>query len=308
MRGLEGKPTRLLVGSELVDALASGDVFHADSWSRSQLRHTAYDLRIARDLCVVPQPTGDGGRIHARYPRGEPGPVSFDLLPGESAFVSTMERIHLPWSIAGAVGMKFSMAAQGLLVLTGSVVDPGFGLVRDGQGDWVPSVDERLHFVLANVGPDPIQITAGVSSIATIQFTAVPSVEAPKRAPVVSEGFTTLNQSFLADASTQPVLAYFRQVSDLRRDVDRLTTQNESYVRRAELAIQGVNTVVLFGIYLLAVTILGVVVATFVGAVGRLVESSDWWQRGLAIGFLSLAGGSLVMLTWKVSQVLRRTE
>lgn len=296
----------LLVGDQLSEALRRGEIFAMGTWDQRQLRHTAYDLRVARDLSIVPITSANGTRAHRRFLRGQPGPRAFDLLPGESAFVSTLERIHLAWSITGTVGTKFAMAAKGLLILTGSCIDPGFGMVLDESGAWQPSQDQRLHFVLANVGPEPIEVATETDAIATLQLYRVPLVETDKRRPVVSEGFSSIEQTYLADVSAPPVLAYFKQISDMRQDVDRLAHESEQNARRAEVAVQGVNTVVLFGIYLLAVTVLGLVFATFVGGAGKLLDSPNWWQRGIALGFLAGVLLILGILTSAIIGALRR--
>ena len=76
----------------------------------------------------------------------------------------------MEWDIAGNIGLKFSLAAQGLLVLTGMALDPGYGRQLDDNGVWIAMADQCLHFVLANVGPKPVVLTPGRERIAFLQL------------------------------------------------------------------------------------------------------------------------------------------
>lgn len=297
----------LIVGSDLRELISDGVVFRVDSSVATQVRHSAYDLRVARDLCIIPANSAVGERAHQRYMRGQYGPRSFELLPGESAFVSTRERVHIPWDISANVGSKFSMAAKGLLILTGSVVDPGFGMVPSSAGSWQKCDDQRLHFVIANVGPEPINVGAESDSVATIQFYSIAEVPHSARREVESVGFLSIEEAFFNDPIAAPVLAYFRQVTDLRRDVDAMAELSERNARRAESAVQGVNTVVLFGVYLLAVTIVGVLFATFTEGAAKLIDSRSWWVRGVAIGGLGTALLSIIAVTFAVVRAFSKS-
>lgn len=88
----EWQSGRMLLGAALAAALESGRIFRPDTVEPTSRRHSAYDLRAAHDLCIVPMHDGNGVRCHERYPRAAVGPGVINLLPGESAFVSSAER------------------------------------------------------------------------------------------------------------------------------------------------------------------------------------------------------------------------
>lgn len=292
----------LLSGSGLENALKANLIFAADTWSPRRLRAAAYDLTIARDLCVVPSTMAGGSREHRAWKRGESGPFAFTLLPGESAFVSTVERVQLDWSISGQVGPKFSMSARGLLVMTGLCIDPGFGLI-EADGYWIPAEDQRIHFVLANIGPDPIQIASGHDSIASVQFFVVEPVCPERRLEVPSRGLEYVEDTFF-QTNASPVLAYFRSITDLKQEVADLRRVVATSEKKVDVSLQGVNTVVLFGVYLLAVTILGVVFATTGDFASKLLLSASPVAMWTGVGF---CGGLLVLLaalTYRVVRVL----
>jgi dCTP deaminase len=119
------------------------------------LKGAAYDLRIADDGLVLP-----GGVVV----RPGEGPYRQPILlePGHTIFVSTLERLRLPSNIAGNISIKGQLADQGILALTGLIVDPTYS--RGGSGDG------RLHFRLANLGPRPVLLQPRVTKFASIQF------------------------------------------------------------------------------------------------------------------------------------------
>lgn len=133
------------------------------------MRGAAYDLRIASDYLILPS-----GK---RFWPDSPEPVdrayfaAFELKPGDVAFVSSVERLWMPWDLAGNIAPKFRLALTGLLVMGGMLVDPGYGRFRREGDEWVPREEgERLHFQLANVGSSNFKIVPEVTSVAAVQF------------------------------------------------------------------------------------------------------------------------------------------
>jgi hypothetical protein len=114
---------------------------------------------------IIPDADFPRGR---RYGRGSLRKEPVVLKPGDVAFVSTRERLCLPWDLAGFVGAKFTYARKGVLIMTGVSVDPGFGLELI-NGQWTAKNDERLHFVLANVGSNDVTLKPGDQPIATLR-------------------------------------------------------------------------------------------------------------------------------------------
>src|SRR6266849_2012023 len=158
----------ILSYEEIKIRLLNEEIFRPGSWDIENIRSTAYDLRMADDLLVVPDPpeflTG------RRYHRGDRRTKEVILCPGDVAFVSTVERLCMPWNLSGTLGPKFSLTARGILILTGIFVDPGSGLTCTADGIWVAKEDQRLHFFLANVGPEAVVFSPGKQIIAAIQF------------------------------------------------------------------------------------------------------------------------------------------
>jgi deoxycytidine triphosphate deaminase len=276
----------VLAHDEILDHLHRGELFQNSSWDAKNLRAAAYDLRIADDLMIVPDRGHPSGR---RYKRGDKRKQPVILRPGEVAFFSTAERICMPWNVSANIGIKFGYARRGILILTGLLVDPGFGMRRDGDS-WVAKQDERLHFLVANVGPNEIVLTPGKEKIASIQFLYV--LGNALRTEVISTA--DMDREFF-DANDVPKLglSFFEDMTNLR-------DQFVEFRKRFETVESGSKQIVMFGVYLLTATILVAAFVTLLSIVasddlaGKLKTISDIAPKTWK-GVASLVGGGLAV-------------
>jgi deoxycytidine triphosphate deaminase len=89
------------------------------------------------------------------------------LEPGDTAVFASRERFELPMRIAGNVTVKNTFAAKGLMLLSGMLIDPGYGK-GDAHGDGRPGCPLYLH--VANIGRERMVLIPGVHDIARVQF------------------------------------------------------------------------------------------------------------------------------------------
>jgi deoxycytidine triphosphate deaminase len=261
-----------LLGSErILGLLKDGWIFEPDTWLDERVRPAGYDLVIARDDLQIPDPS-DPDKLRT-YAEGSPFPDSaFHLRPGDFAFVTTRERLCLPWTVAGNVGVRNRFATKGLLVLTGLIVDPGYGLEEE-DGTWVKR-PKRLHFGIANVGQQAVNIALERDAIASIQFFVVGGNVYLKGigVPQPDEG----KRGFVLFADFE------KKLNNLEQDLVSTRASTESTVT--------------LGLYLLLATLVGAVTAIVIGA----VSNEDISQRlSTALGVIArhpLAAG-LVTLT-----------
>jgi deoxycytidine triphosphate deaminase len=242
-------PNGLLGRAAIASRVAAGEVIAASTFSEENLRGAGYDLRIARDMLVTPD-----GR---RYGPDEKdavleGPII--LNSGETAFVTTLENIHLPWDIAANIAPKYSFARHGLLVFSGVIVDPGYGMTSDDPlKDWRPRANERLHFLITNLSNARKELFPVTQSIAALQFFQVDPVPRPARKEVAG------------------AVAVWREVRESgRAPIESLGLFSEGRHELDELKL-GIRTanattdrVVVFGLYVLAAALLGMVVTALV--------------------------------------------
>ncbi len=146
----------MLGAEQIADRLARGELFANQTWVSENIRAASYDLRMARSRYAIVRRDG----THVRVGNNEADSSGQVLRPGDFALLSSEEKLTLDRSTAGLVGAKFDFIRQGMLVLTGINVDPGYG--SDGV--------KPLHFLLANMGDRELPLIPGYTKVATIQF------------------------------------------------------------------------------------------------------------------------------------------
>jgi deoxycytidine triphosphate deaminase len=254
---------RLLAGESLLVTLRDGRAFADGTWSEECVRGSSYDVRLANDQLVVP---GDSsGRRALVYGKGQKRSTEVMLSPGDTAFVSTMEHAQFAWDLAGILGAKFRLTTRGLLILNGAMVDPGYGLEESPDGSWIPMHDQRLYFLVANVGGEPLPLRPG-DPIATLQLFKIESIRPERRRQLGSPGYDVFrSEYFEAGRGAEAGMVFFRNVRDALAKADSAMAQAEAVrtearnlLVRVETLESGSKFVVTFGVYLVAVTFLGV--------------------------------------------------
>jgi len=293
----------VLTRGDMLARFARDEIFAPHSWSDGCLRGSAYDLRMATDFMVVPdRPNYPTGRF---YPKGSHRERPVILSPGDAAFISTVEKCCLPWDVTGTVGPKFSLTAGGLLILTGLFVDPGYGLVKGADGSWTSAHDQRLHFLIANVGSSEVALIPGQQKVAAIQFTSINATSPPF--PIESRGLQSIEEQYLQpETASLAGLVFFRNVAELKTAVERQEDKHAELETRISGVEAGSNQVVMFGVFLLCVTFLGAMfqillsasnsdsIVKQIAALNELVVS--YWP-GTIIGLIIAAFAALGVLT-----------
>jgi deoxycytidine triphosphate deaminase len=288
-----GKSGGLLGRDDIEMRLNGGYIFRPGTWEQGNIRGASYDIRMAEDLMIVPDPPNfSAGR---RYPRNKRRQNPVVLNPGDVAFVSSRERLCFPWDIAGNLGPKFGLSSKGILILTGFSVDPGYGLEMQG-GNWFPKEDERLHFFLANVGSGPVVLIPGQERIATLQFFA--SVDSGPRGEIKSSGYVNIEQEFFAEGSDREAgLVFFRNMVDLRSKIEEYINriglfekQIEQFEKRISAVESGSHNIVFFGVFLLSSTLIGVALAAILALMANTKGQMELPNAiVVGLGILSMA-------------------
>ena len=179
-------------------------------------------------------------------------------------------------------------------MLHGGAVHPGYGREKDPQSEsWIPKADERLYFIVANVGPEDIYLRER-DEIAYLQFFEV--LPAEKREEIKNLGFEHLSRLFNADHDTEDGgMSYFRGVRDLRNEFSRDLREVRDDIGRLDADVKAMetsidrvsnasNAIVVFGVFLVGVTILGVVLSTLIGQIENLPKHlGGGWLTAIVI-------------------------
>jgi deoxycytidine triphosphate deaminase len=216
-------------------------IFAAGTAQRDQIRAAKYYLTLGERFLILP----DGTRVgEADRPRRRP----FVLEPGQTALVSTKEKLVIPSYLSAVVGPVFDLSDNGILFFGGMLIDPGFGLKRDGDS-WTEA-HEPLSFYLANVGSQPRQFSPGKDRVASIAF--LPVTNAHTTADFPAELETTAAREAREElfdskhAGPSRALGLVEDIGDIRHRVDKFEVSTQQ--------------VVLFGVIVLAITLFAAIV------------------------------------------------
>ena len=245
----------VLSGDEIRKRLTGDppDIFIPDSWVEDGFKEASYALRVADDELMI-----DGKFYESDEPFRE---TYIQIKPGSIAVLSTKEELMMPDNLVGKIGIRLEYALKGLTGLMGIQVDPCYGRQRDG---------ERLYIRVANLGNEPIKILPG-DPVFTFELHEVEGLvdcsKFPKRRTweVLKAGLKDQNNASWSYA-TRINDDSVRTARRLRSEANR---REDTHQRNFELEIgrirDYIQPVVMFGIFLVAVTILGVSLTTILG-------------------------------------------
>jgi deoxycytidine triphosphate deaminase len=270
----------ILARDEIGERLHSTDpdrqIFRPDSWEDERVRGAAYDLRVAPDYLILP----DGSRYWPDAPDEwqRARLASFEIAPGQVAFVSSAEKLWMPWDLAGNIAPKFRLALDGLLVMGGMLVDPGYGRFRRKGSSLVPCMEgERLHFQLANVGASSFTIVPNETSVAAIQFVEITGSSRKRRANQAEMGLDELkvptSDRLLKDvfhpgaSEPLPQLQFFFKTAEVRAQVADLERSVETNRIELDASEKSIDRIIVAGFFVILITIFGVAFAALVSAV-----------------------------------------
>jgi deoxycytidine triphosphate deaminase len=223
----------VLSDGEIESRVKEGKLIVEGTFEPACLQPASYDLKIARDGALL-----DGGQ----YPLGsrdQPAkallPLRIRLEPGQAAMFSTTAKFGMPPDVAGNITIKNSLATKGLMLLSGLLIDPGYGLDEPVDGER----GCRLYLHVANIGKDRIDVFPGVEAIARVQFLSVYGGVHKDRPKVPSSTWI---------AQTQPSLGFLTEMKALQEEVRSTNTT--------------VQNVVMLGFVVLGITLIGVSLST----------------------------------------------
>ena len=282
----------ILSGQELETRMVNGQIFKKDTWTMEAIKEASYALRVARDGLMV-----NGKRY---WPDKDFIEGDINIEPGEIAILSTLERLNMPGDLVGKIGIRFDYASLGLTGLMGIQVDPFFGWGHD---------DERLYIRVANLGNEPIQIKAGDHAFTFELHTVVGPVPTPlvPRKPMWYRLQEVLGDQ--TNASWSNVTRVQLDVGSVQNDLKRQQSRLEGGLDQAKKEMrEHLQPLVMFGIFLVAVTILSVALAAIVSGrdipevyVPDWVKSWGWWVLIFTVSFAAISTAAMgIMTVWRL--------
>ncbi|HEY6731153.1 MAG TPA: hypothetical protein VI039_09030 [Solirubrobacterales bacterium] len=277
----------LLNGEEILERLDHDEIFLPGTWNEERIRLAGYDLRVSEEVRALNETI---------YPPGHRHGEELRLEPGDTAYGLSYERFLMPWDLAANLGLRFRFARLGLSVLTGLLVDPGFGWLVDGEGKPRPQ-GAALHFFLVNISDKDVSIRLGSEGdeVLSVQFlstqelqekkyTKPPGDVAPGAALWAYRNMRQLEKK-LADEKKKRK----RKLEELEQRIDNL----QAVVQTTRSATENI---VVFGIFLVCVTLIGVSATILLQGLasehlGKIIEHLNQIHLdGLSATVITLAG------------------
>ena len=240
--------TSILGRDELLEMLKNGKIFKPGTWTKDNLGAATYDLRVSEDFLVVPDENDP--HWYRRHPKGDKRKAFIVLNPGDVAFISSQEKISMPWNLAAHIGIKFALARKGVLLLTGVFVAPGYGMEK-WNGSLVPKEDERIHFLVANLGSETVKLNPGHDKIGSLQFFRVAEPPDELKPKLYIEGEKEMEQEFFLDDTRQQGLVFVNQIKQAMDKITSLEVKLRTTNTKLDTMEKSSKQIVMFGIYLL---------------------------------------------------------
>ena len=271
----------ILSGDKILERLKTGEIFDEDTWDEAAVKEASYTLRIANDRLLLDDVYYE---INQHFPK-----TFFEIQPGMIGILSTVEQLSIPKDLVGKIGIRLDYATQGLVGLMGIQVDPGYGQ------DMKDRNDSRLFVRVANFGSKPIRLWY--------------------KDPVFIFELHEINGGFNREFSTNKESTWTRlqrSSADQRQASWTHLTQIESNFEKQAKTLhqefetglkniqQSLQPVIMFGVFLVAVTILGVAITLILSLRDTpSTEVPSWvtsWGWVLLLFTLSFAGAGTAFL------------
>ena len=262
----------MILGTEEIRDRMS-EIFVDGSGCIESIKEASYALRVAGDGMIIGEKIIEPG--DEKKARSE-----IEIEPGRIAVLSTKERLCMPGNLVGRLGVRIKFASRGLAGLMGIQVDPYYGS-KSKHG-------ERLYIKVANLGNKTVHIEEG-DLVFNMEFSKV------KGASDLSEDkpdtWNRLNQAMAGYGDQLD----WTSLTRIQHDATDQGRQNEARIDRELSGIRdGQQSVVMFGVFLVAITIL----ATMVTQILRVENAPSWVTDWGWILLFLLSGASTAAIVY----------
>jgi hypothetical protein len=152
------------------------------------------------------------------------------LHAGETAFLSTIEEFRMPLDTAAIIALRPKFARQGIILLSGQYVDPGYGILFSGENrptsppSWDNDGTNRLFFAIANIGDSDVKIGCEAPMLSAVFMKVAgadsgPAVPHPRK---VTQGTEIIKSTIGDENFTSTSLSLLSAFQDSRVRVEEL--------------------------------------------------------------------------------------
>jgi dCTP deaminase len=191
----------LLSDTKIQEAISTG-LFSLEPFESRSLQPASYDLRVGKYAFT--------SSLREKMDVSQKGILRIE--PGEFAVVETLETLKFGNQIAAQLGLRSEFARQGLMMLSGPQIDPGFNGV--------------LIVRLINMAPTTIVLTYGTPFLTTQFFDLQYPVSKPYCGPYQNQtGLNARDIQELTQTEGLTLGAVIKTLSAIAKDVNALTNE-----------------------------------------------------------------------------------
>lgn len=185
----QGQGTCVLIGDDIT-TMCQNQRLIVEGFDPGSLQTTSYDFRIGAKAIVG----GSGNEIDLKKDR-------LVIEPGSYAGIISFEKVKLPNNVFAQIGSKRKFSYEGIILLTGSIIDPGY--------------EGHLLFGLYNASTKKVVLPIR-TKICNVVFTRLPREVKPVSAdPYLLEG--NFPPDFLTKMANVEVLPWNKISEEVRR-------------------------------------------------------------------------------------------
>ena len=204
----------VLTDDEIQRQVTSGLLMDKATFDPRFLQSCSYDVRVGR-LGIL---GGQGREIDLTQD-------VLELSPGAYAGLISFEKLNLPLDVFARIGSKRSLSYDGIILLTGSLVDPGYA--------------GHLLFGVYNASQKKAVIRSGMK-ICNVLFEQLPAEVQRKIQPDPDLIRGRLPEDFLGKMANMEVLPWM-QISERVKDIERITKDIIDLKARYEDVLQPIK-------------------------------------------------------------------
>ncbi|MCK4732617.1 MAG: hypothetical protein KAT65_09185 [Methanophagales archaeon] len=276
-----------VLGAEIIKKRIKG-IFEEGTYDENNISFASYDLRVDDEEIII-----DGNYYHRenKYPYDKTNGVI--ILPGRRiSVISTMEKLKLPDDLCIRIGITFSLVRRGLIPLFGPQIDPGY------RG--------KFYAVIYNTSPDKIELRKGDRFLKMeVHSIDGKTVGADGLALGEPPFFEKMPEDLLKEADfTKEDFAgeILGKVDNLEKKHNEL---NEA-VRKSSTEVgevsRGYRSVTYFGVFLVAASIFGVILAILLSAASSINFASFTGERWPMALFVSII--TIFLVSWILTVIM----
>ena len=242
----------ILGTSEILARLRGGQIFRPKTWIEDNVKEASYALRVDGDGMIIGDSIIEPGAENARS--------EIKIQPGRIAILSTMERLCMPSDLVGRLGVRLEFASKGLVGQMGMQVDPFYGQGAD--------TEVRLYIKVANLGNNDVVIRRK-DAVFNIEFSRVNGAE---RQGTKNDTWKRLMET-VGDSSHRD-WTYLTQINE---NLDAKAGEiKDDMTMRLGWVRDNQQAVVMFGVFLVAITILAAMVGVIINVDNAPTWVADW--------------------------------